>query len=386
MLLNSSSSDSSACKMVSQMTFMPDFWYDFFQERYAFVSCDQVSSTFLGMGFPWWAFLIYLAAALVYSVVVIMCLSQYCHYDWVRKMKRSPFFQWLKYVILCVVVVFFCIWLAVSLYFVTVQRSILYRPDRYGNIHENVFKKVDQVDYAMGPLKQRAYAYPLGSLSQTEPPKSLWIVLSGRDALALDGLEDRGSWLYIFDRLVSDGAQFLLVDYPGFGLNDGFPTERINRDSVLKAYAKWRDYKGLSSKDDVNVYIIAHSMGTGVAVDVALLIKEIKGVVLLSPFVSIFQMSKSLLGSWMAWTVRPFLLDRYPTEYRLSLLHEKLPQLDVAIFHGDQDVVIPVSQSQSMVANNQWIQYYEKMGVSHSKREFLDDGLLKVMQNMMRNS
>ena len=101
---------------------------------------------------------------------------------------------------------------------------------------------------------------------------------------------------------------------------------------------------------------------------------------------SIFQMSKSLFGAWMAWTVRPFLLDRYPTAYRLRLLHEKLPDTAVAIFHGDKDVVIPVSQSQSIVASNQWIQYYEISGASHAKREFLGESVLKVMRDMMSQS
>ncbi|MEC8882222.1 MAG: alpha/beta fold hydrolase [Pseudomonadota bacterium] len=386
MLLDASGSNGHACKMVSQMTFMPDFWYDFFHERYAFVPCNQVKSTFLGLGFPWWALLVYLIAAVPYSAVIIFYMYQHWKCDWINNVNRSKVIQWAQYLFLCGLVLFFCVWFAVSIYFVAVQRSILYRPDRYGNTHEEVFKKVDQMSYELGLLKQKAYVYPFGSLSQKKPPRNLWIVLSGRDSLALDGLEGKGSWLFIFDRLVSEGVQFLLIDYPGFGLNEGFPTERFNRDSVLRAYDKWRDRLNLSPEDQVNVYIVAHSMGTGIAVDAALLMPDIKGVVLLSPFVSIFQMSKSLLGAWMAWTVRPFLLDRYPTAYRLSLLHEKLPNTGVAIFHGDKDVVVPVSQSQSMVASNQWIQYYEISGASHSKREFLGEGMLKVMREMMSQS
>ena len=47
-----------ACKMVSEMTFIPDFWYDFFHSRYQFIPCDQVSSSFLGIGFPYWSLLV----------------------------------------------------------------------------------------------------------------------------------------------------------------------------------------------------------------------------------------------------------------------------------------------------------------------------------------
>ena len=330
--------------------------------------------------------MIYLGAAVPYSAVVIFYIYQNWECDWISGVKCSKVIQCIQYLFLCILVLFFCIWLAVSIYFVAVQRSILYRPDRYSNTHEEVFKKVDQMAYELGLLKQKAYVYPFGSLSQKKPPRNLWIVLSGRDALALDGLEGSGSWLLMFDRLVSENVQFLLIDYPGFGMNEGFPTEQFNRDSVLRAYDKWRERLNLSPEDQVNVYIVAHSMGTGIAVDAALLMPDIKGVVLLSPFMSIFQMSKSLFGAWMAWTVRPFLLDRYPTAYRLRLLHEKLPDTAVAIFHGDKDVVIPVSQSQSIVASNQWIQYYEISGASHAKREFLGESVLKVMRDMMSQS
>lgn len=384
MLIDASSDSGQACKMVSQMTFMPDFWYDFFHERYFFVPCDQVKSRFLGLGFPWWALLIYLCATAFYAIVVVLAFCRLSLYESINKLGRSKALRLLQYAFLCMVVVAFCLWLAASVYFISVQRSILYKPNRYNSKHTAIFKQVDQLDYVIGNTKHRAYVYPLGALDQKQSPKNLWIILAGRDTLALDGLSGKRALTYIFDRFRAHESHFLLVDYPGFGMNEGSPSEKLNRDSVLNAYQTWRTRLQLTLKDQVNIYIMAHSMGTGVAADVALSLPEIKGLVLLSPFMSIFQMSRTLIGEWLAWTVRPFLLDRYPTSLRLRLLHDQTPNLPVVIFHGDNDNVIPVSHSHSIIEHNQWIQYFEKPGVSHSRREFLDSGLIKVMQDMMQ--
>ena len=177
----------------------------------------------------------------------------------------------------------------------------------------------------------------------------------------------------------------LLVDYPGFGANEGMPSETSNRASVLNAYRAWRQHQGLSEDEPCRVFLLAHSMGTGVAVDVARSLSDISGVVLLSPFGSLHQVASTVLGRWMAWTIWPFLSDRYPTAQRLAEFHQRLPGVPLAIFHGDQDIVIPVSQSQAMVRQYQWIDYHQFAGVGHSKDDFVGHRLLEVMQKMMQS-
>ena len=77
--------------------------------------------------------------------------------------------------------------------------------------------------------------------------------------------------------------------------------------------------------------------------------------------------------------------DRYPTAERLSEFHQRLPNVPLAIFHGDQDIVIPVEHSQEMVSQNQWIDYYQRAGAGHNKNDFVGDELLGVMQRMMQD-
>ena len=383
MLLKASSSDhSQACRMVSEMTFIPDFWYDFFHSRYDFIPCNQVRSTFLGVGFPWWSLWIYVFSVIGYAGVACFALGRY--FGFVKDVKCSQIVHWMKCFFSFLLVILFCVWMAASIYFVTMQRKILYRPDRYGQVQSRLFNQVDVIPYRIDAGEQWAYGYPRLQKKGSKIKKNLWIALWGRDAMALESLFSDKAWYGLFNRLAVD-TDFLLVDYPGFGQNAGFPTERANRDAVMKAYFAWRKYHNLAEDDSVQVFILAHSMGTGVAVDVARSLSDIKGVVLMSPFVSIFQMSKVLLGSWLAWTVRPFLLDRYPTAHRLHLLHEKFPSLPVAIFHGADDRVIPVTHSQQIAYANSWIQYYERSGLGHAKRDFADQHIVNVMRAMMQS-
>lgn len=382
MLLKASSGGHShACRMVSEMTFIPDFWYDFFHSRYSFIPCNQVRSTFLGLGFPWWSLWIYVLSVIAYAVVTCFALGSY--FGFARDVKRSQVVHWVKCFFSFLLVILFCVWMAASIYFVAMQRKILYKPDRYDQVQARLFDQVDVIPYKIDAGEQWAYGYPRSQKRGANVKKNLWIALWGRDAMALDSLFSDSAWYELFNRLSAD-TDFLLVDYPGFGQNAGFPAERANRDAVIKAYFAWRKYHNLAEDDAVRVFILAHSMGTGVAVDVARSLSEINGVVLMSPFVSIFQMSKVILGSWMAWTVRPFLLDRYPTADRLHLLHTKFPDLPVAIFHGVDDRVIPVTHSQQIADANSWIQYYERSGLGHAKRDFADQGIVDVMRAMMQ--
>ena len=271
------------------------------------------------------------------------------------------------------------------------QRKILYRPERYTQEHMALLEQVHQVDYSLEVGEQHAYEYP-SALFRERPQRmphemavrNLWIVMSGRDAMALDGFIGHAGWRD-FLQVIAQDASVLLVDYPGFGANAGAPTERLNRDSVLTAYRSWRERHGLVDDEPCRVFLLAHSMGTGVAVDVARTLPEISGVVLLSPFASVHKMNMVVLGRWMAWTIWPFVWDRYPTAERLSEFHQRLPNVPMAIFHGDQDIVIPVEHSQEMVSKNQWIDYYQRVGAGHNKNDFVGDELLGVVQRMMQD-
>lgn len=386
MMQTVTSGGASACQVVSEMAFIPDFLSEYFHAHYAFVPCDQVKSGFLGLSFPMWSLLIYGASAIVFSLVVYLVVTQFRSRSFVARIREARWFAWCRLVFTMVLVILFCVWISASIYVIMNQRNIIYRPERYTTHDADLLKYVDVVDYTLDMGPQQAYAFS----SQKHIPKhkaqadtcKLWIVLSGRDAVALNGYVGKPYWRRLFEAVTSD-AQVLLIDYPGFGANAGSPTEKANRDSVLAAHKAWREQRAFSATQSCQVYLLAHSMGTGVAVDVARSLPDVHGVVLLSPFLSIHDMVKGVLGGWMAWTVWPFLWDRYPTVDRLADLHQAKPQVPLAIFHGDQDFVIPVWHSQNMVKTNRWIDYHQVSGLGHSKDGFADHQLLLVMQRMM---
>lgn len=386
-MLNAASSGSAAhtCQIVSELTIIPDFWYDFFHSRYFFVPCNQVSSAFLGVGFPLWSLIIYVIYGLIYALVASVFL-RYILPRFLLKMRRSSFYYWFQMLGSCALVLFFVLWMSASIYVVVMQRKIMYKPDHYGKVHHALMQSVDSIAYRTSMGRQWAYEYPRGALTRAHfdhERKSLWIVLSGRDVMALEGLAGDVGWSHLFDHFVPR-ASFLLVDYPGFGKNEGYPSEAYNRETVLKAYEAWRQRHGVAADEEINVFLLGHSMGTGVAVDVAKLLPEVKGVVLMSPFSSIFHMSKDFMGTWMAWTIHPFLIDRYPTEHRLRELHASNPQLPVAIIHGNADDVISVAHSQHMVHENSWIEYHECDGAGHSRMDLTDGYTVELMNKMMR--
>lgn len=383
--------DVNACQIVSEMTFMPDFWADFFHSRYAFVPCDQVKSGFLGLSFPFWSLMIYGSSAVVFSVVVYLAASHFGSRSIVLRIRQARWYAWFRFLFGFLLVILFCVWISTSIYVIANQRKIFYRPERYTQAHLALLEQVQQLDYTLEVGDQHAYEYP-STLFRDRPQRvqnetdvrNLWIIMSGRDAMALDGFVGHAGWRDFLQTVAHD-ASVLLVDYPGFGANDGLPTERLNRDSVVSAYRSWRQRHGLSAETPCRVFLLAHSMGTGVAVDVARSLPDISGVVLLSPFASVHKMNMVVLGRWMAWTIWPFVWDRYPTAERLSEFHQRLPNVPLAIFHGDQDIVIPVEHSQEMVSQNQWIDYYQRAGAGHNKNDFVGDELLGVMQRMMQD-
>ena len=75
------------------------------------------------------------------------------------------------------------------------------------------------------------------------------------------------------------GAEWLLVDYRGYGASDGRPSERsLTQDAFL-----WYDY---AAKSSAHLYAAGRSLGSGVAVQLAAQ-RRLDGVILITPFDSL---------------------------------------------------------------------------------------------------
>ena len=76
------------------------------------------------------------------------------------------------------------------------------------------------------------------------------------------------------------GYNFMIVDYPRYGLSDGTPSDKTMFDSALKVY----DYAtNLECVDKNNTAVLGYSIGTGVATYVASQ-RNVNGLILIAPY------------------------------------------------------------------------------------------------------
>ncbi|MBS0208483.1 MAG: alpha/beta hydrolase [Planctomycetes bacterium] len=125
------------------------------------------------------------------------------------------------------------------------------------------------------------------------------------------------------------GANVMVVDYLGFGMSGGRPSEQ-NCYATADAAYEW-----LANNPDVDrgrIIIAGWSLGSGVAADLASR-KPAAGLMLFSAFTSVTDVASYHY---------PWLPVRWLLSYRFESV-KKLPQVTCPILlaHGDQDTVVP---------------------------------------------
>lgn len=133
-----------------------------------------------------------------------------------------------------------------------------------------------------------------------------------------------------------EGYNLMIIDYPGYGLSDGKPSDKTMFDSALKVY----DYASqLDCVDEDNIVVLGYSIGTGVATYVASQ-RNVNGLILVAPYdealslyndtVNIFHGPLKLLARYkfnsiyyaQNVTVSPLIITSYDDEvisYKFSL-------------------------------------------------------------------
>jgi fermentation-respiration switch protein FrsA (DUF1100 family) len=147
-------------------------------------------------------------------------------------------------------------------------------------------------------------------------------------------LANRASLLGDFVR--GTGARTLMVDYSGFGGNEGSPTEREVGIDGRAAF----DHLVAAGVPAGRIVIYGESIGGAVAADVAA-DRECAGVVLQSTFSSASSMALRLYP----WLPLAALYTRgvFPTARRLERI--KAPLL---VVHGDRDEIIPFAEGERL--------------------------------------
>lgn len=201
----------------------------------------------------------------------------------------------------------------------------------------------------------RQVAYYLAPAREGMIPNRLWIMFGGNASLALD-------WLELIEKFPDQATGFLLLDYPGYGKNQGRPDPESIMESAEKALSVLALHLGVKAADlDENLMVMGHSLGAAVA---ALFASHhpVDKIVLLAPFTSLKDMAALLVGPLLSWG----LIHDYDTRSRLVEILQRQPQPLVTIFHGALDRTIPVTMGRELAALATGIDYREIADGDHN--------------------
>jgi fermentation-respiration switch protein FrsA (DUF1100 family) len=123
----------------------------------------------------------------------------------------------------------------------------------------------------------------------------------------------------------------LLLDYRGYGLSKGHPSERGTRLDAAAAAGYLLDVRGIDRR---NLIYFGRSLGGAVATRLAVE-QTPAALVLESPLPSVMRMTTASYP-WLARMINPLFLTRYDTLGSLQLV-----RAPVFVAHGDQDETIP---------------------------------------------
>ncbi len=147
--------------------------------------------------------------------------------------------------------------------------------------------------------------------------------------------EDLADSIPMISLLRSLGMGVLAVEYPGYGIAGGSPSEQGAYAAAQSALIWLRTEQGIG---DDRVVLLGQSLGTGVAAEMA---RRGLGarVVLISPFTSTLAMARRLFLFVPASLVR----HKFDTQ-------SKAPAIDVPvlILHGTEDEVVPYSMGERL--------------------------------------
>lgn len=127
----------------------------------------------------------------------------------------------------------------------------------------------------------------------------------------------------------------LAVEYPGYGL---CPGGQADEDSVIEnVFSAFRFLREVICWPLDGILILGRSIGTGPALALAAA-NDVYGVILVSPFLSVQEVVKGLVGP-----LGYLIADRFPNKERVPKLQSPL-----LVVHGKLDVVVPVEHGQKL--------------------------------------
>jgi len=142
--------------------------------------------------------------------------------------------------------------------------------------------------------------------------------------------------VYVAEPYVNAGYGFLLAEYRGYSMLPGRPSE-----NGLYADARAYVMKAVDLGSDIaHIVVMGHSLGTGVAVQMASEFNP-AGLVLIAPFTSITALANA---EYPFLPIDFMLFDHFASEHKIG----HLPNTPVMIVHGSDDDVVPLAQGRKL--------------------------------------
>tara|TARA_R110000868_G_scaffold304437_6_gene565017 strand:+ start:655 stop:1473 length:819 start_codon:yes stop_codon:yes gene_type:complete len=229
-----------------------------------------------------------------------------------QKFKKSLFATGLTIVLL---------YLAVCVYFYSIQNSILFSPWPLDEGHEYSY----EFDFEERWFDVTDGARIHGILAKTpDSSKGLVIYYHGNG-----GNDDTDPEKFLL--FMREGYDLLYPDYRGFGLSTG----KLKNEEDLVGDMKIVYSEMTKEYQEENIFIIGYSMGSGIAAQVAAE-NNPKGIMIWAPYYSMVDMKNK------DYPFLPSFLMRFPLRTDLAI-----PKIDepITIFYAGEDEILPVERS-----------------------------------------
>lgn len=219
------------------------------------------------------------------------------------------------------------------------QSSLIYHPRHYEQGHTDMLHaaKGERISYQSSQGRQTAFYIP--PRDGNAPTAPVWLCFSGNAALALEWLPAVKTWDHRF--------AYFLIDYPGYGDNEGNPTPKRIRESSKAAFEALSNHLGSTPELlQGRTFVLGHSLGAAAALMAAEGLNLRQGV-LISPFTSMTDMGRIVLG----WPLCYLNMHRFDNRRTLAVV-AALKNAQVTIFHGSNDEIIPVRMGRELAASH----------------------------------
>jgi len=241
------------------------------------------------------------------------------------------------------------------------QNRMIYFPRKYEPTAVKGFSSgIQPLEFSTSQGKQTAYFVPPRS---GKPVRTLWVLFNGNAGLALE-------WAFFVQDYPDADTAFLLIDYPGYGACEGSPNSRAimeTADAALAAIGQ--------PVEALDLRTLGHSLGAANALAFAAR-HEVSQVVLISPFTSLRDMARQIVG----WPLYHLLLDNYDNRARLLEIAAREPMPHVEILHGSVDELIPVAMGRELAALDSRVHFREFEGMGHN--DILHSARRQIIETM----